>query len=466
MKRVITLLFASFLILSTVITAFCRDNVPPSQNPPGNLPPQAVPQFVVLGFDDQKDKAPMQWVVDMFAGKTNPAGNGQSATFDGTPARVAFYTSTVYLNDKHALHKSAYENGHEMGNHTHTHCTAFTTPESCWKTEIQQCTDSLVSTGIPESAIKGFRTPFLQYNNGTFKAMVSLGFVYDCSIEEGFQPDQKGGDFFWPYTLDNGSPGNKLFAVDWMVPGHTLLESYPGHWEMPCYVTIIPPDEKCAEYGLQPGLRARIANKLDYFDTTDGKITGLDYNLLYEAALDGEEMGAVMCYNLDLFYNGNRAPMDFGLHSNYYNTTDRKAGLEKFVDYALSKPDVRIVPPLKVIEWMRNPVPLHPTGGKENPLSSQSCQKPVVKGLYGNNLHLSVPVAGKYIIALYTLTGREVLSVSRNIPASSYVIVNLNPHKMLSTNSYIVCIIGNGSSIQDKLAHFSPAFFPGGKLIN
>ncbi len=451
MKRVITSLFVSFLIFSAVPSAFCRDNVPPSQNPPGNLPPQAVPQFVVLGFDDQKDKAPMQWVVDLFEGKTNPAGNGQSATFDGTPARAAFYTSTIYLRDKHALHKSAYESGHEMGNHTHTHCTAFATPESCWKNEMQQCTDSLASTGIPRSAIKGFRTPFLQYSNGTFKAMVSLDFVYDCSVEEGFQEDQKGGDFFWPYTLDNGSPGNKLFAVDWLVPGHTLLESYPGFWEMPCYVIVIPPDEKCAEYGLQPGLRKRIGNKLDYFDTTCGKITGLDYNLLYEAALDGEEMGAVLCYNLDLFYDGNRAPMNFGLHSNYYSESDRKSGLEKFVTYALSKPDVRIVPPIKVIEWMRDPVPLHPTGATKTPTSSQSLQEPMVRGLYGNTLQVYIPVSGQYTITLYTVTGREVVSVSSYFLMNNHATVNLNPHNVLSPHTYIVRILGNGCSTQTKL---------------
>lgn len=451
MKRTITSLFVSFLVLITVHTAFCRDNVPPSQNPPGNLHPQIVPQFVVLGFDDQMDKGAMEWVVDMFDGRTNPVGNGQSATFDGTPARAAFYTATVYLSGSEGLHKTAYQNGHEMGNHTHTHVTAFSTPEASWKSEMQQCSDYLAGAGISKSDIEGFRTPFLQYSNATFRAMVSMGFVYDCSVEEGFQFEQKGGDFFWPYTLDNGSPGNKLFAVDWQIPGHTLLESYPGFWEMPCYVIIIPPDEKCEEYGLQPGLRKRIGNKLDYFDTTDAKITGLDYNLLYEAGLDGEEMGSVMCYNLDLFYDGNRAPMNFGLHSNYYSESDRKSGLEKFVTYALSKPDVRIIPPIKVIEWIRNPVPLHPTGVTGTPLSFQSFQEPMVKGLYGNTLHVSIPVSGVYTITLYTMTGKEVMNVSRHFHVSNHAKVNLNAHNVLPTNMYIVRILGNGLSTQAKL---------------
>ena len=36
----------------------------------------------------------------------------------------------------------------------------------------------------------------------------AAGFWYDCSIQEGTDLDQDGTNFFWPYTLDQGSPGH------------------------------------------------------------------------------------------------------------------------------------------------------------------------------------------------------------------------------------------------------------------
>ena len=67
--------------------------------------------------------------------------------------------------------------------------------------------DFSLGPGVTEEDIFGFRTPFLKYNNATFEALQAEGFVYDCSIEEGYQPDHDGTNYYWPYTLDEGSPG-------------------------------------------------------------------------------------------------------------------------------------------------------------------------------------------------------------------------------------------------------------------
>ena len=79
-----------------------------------------------------------------------------------------------------------------------------------WRTEIQGCTDVLTgaAVGARRDEITGFRSPFGQYNAALFPVLKELGFWYDCSIDEGHQPDQDGTNYFWPYTLDNGSPGH------------------------------------------------------------------------------------------------------------------------------------------------------------------------------------------------------------------------------------------------------------------
>ncbi len=65
---------------------------------------------------------------------------------------------------------------------------------------------------------------------------------------------------------------------------------------------------------------------------------------------------------------GNRAPMVFGAHTPVYSVNDevatnatmedRRAALADFINYALTKPDVRIVSMKELLDWLRNPVAL------------------------------------------------------------------------------------------------------------
>lgn len=48
-------LFLSLLAVLQTRQTLCRDNLPPSPNPPGGLRPTQVPQFVILGFDDNSE---------------------------------------------------------------------------------------------------------------------------------------------------------------------------------------------------------------------------------------------------------------------------------------------------------------------------------------------------------------------------------------------------------------------------
>ena len=72
----------------------------------------------------------MTWATDFFKNLKNPPGNGNSATFDGAPVRVTFYSNTTYIADgfvedpvlvKQSWRK-ALTDGHEVA----------TTPTATW----------------------------------------------------------------------------------------------------------------------------------------------------------------------------------------------------------------------------------------------------------------------------------------------------------------------------------------------
>ena len=229
-----------------------------------------------------------------------------------------------------------------------------------WMAEIQPAGDFLISNGVVDK-IFGFRTPYLEYSDGVFTDLKELGYEYDCSIEEGYEDEQDGTNFYFPYTLDNRSPGHTV-QVSWG-EGLEELTDHPGLWELPVYSFIVPPD-----------LRDAMKSRVDWFDTGGGQITGFDYNLWVDAANGGfsmskDEFLATLKYSLDQRLRGNHAPMLFGAHTAYYvdsysastpnaTTAERRAAIEEFLDYAMSKPEVRIVPHKAVLDWMRAPKPM------------------------------------------------------------------------------------------------------------
>ncbi len=334
----------------------------------------------------------MSWSTGFLRGLVNPAGKGNTGTFDGTPVRVSYYLTSTYISTwvsesptfvKRAW-RQALEDGHEIGNHTerHEHGAQFKLDE--WSTEIATANDWLTkpfdaeeSEGTPDASkgigadreqLFGFRTPFLEYNDATLQAVLDAGLLYDCSIEEGWHWEQDGTNYNWPYTLDNGSPGHELL-VEWDETGAKLpITPKPGLWEMPVYPLIVPPDSAAADYGVAPGLRAKIQAVISWFDIDGGKITGFDYNLWVSAALTKAEFLATLKYSFDVRLEGNRAPFMFGAHTDYYsdkytapqNSTaqERREAIEEFVTYVLTKPEVRVVSTKQILDWIRTPVAL------------------------------------------------------------------------------------------------------------
>ena len=104
---------------------------------------------------------------------------------------------------------------------------------------------------------------------------------------------------------------------------------------------------------------------------------GLDWNLLASLPEGGygftkDEYLKTLKYSLDQRLKGNRAPLLFGAHTPFYtaramgddinppNITylEMREVIAEFILYALSKPEVRIVPFNKIRQWCGNPAAL------------------------------------------------------------------------------------------------------------
>jgi hypothetical protein len=386
-----TLLLSASLLTSATVQAYdYSDNQPYSQEPPANLARNKVPLFVSIGFDDnaisgiEGTEYPddgMTWILNFLRNRTNPLGSGNSSTYDGSPVRVTFFNTSNYqeiweIDNPDSVKQSwkqAFNDGHEIGNHTASHPhgnqdgNAF--DFSTWNNEINGAQNSLINgLDISANKISGFRTPFLEYNEQTFKVLTANGLTYDTSIEEGWNSTINGSNFPWPYTLNEGSPGDKLM-VSWGFPNkREAISEHPGLWELGVNPLIIPERH-----------RASIKSRMPWLNTESGKITAFDWNLWVGAAkMTKQETLDTLKHTLDLRLQGNRAPLMIGAHTGNFSSAramsqisvrQRKEVIQEFIDYALSKPDVRIVPFNSIVNWMRSPSALtgQTSGGGETP---------------------------------------------------------------------------------------------------
>jgi len=382
-----------------------------SRSPPGGRTPSTVPQLVAITFDDNFGLASpnatggVRSIVDFYAGRHNPSGTGVASDFDGALIRATFFGASVYMVDSstkvlgghsgedregrnRAAWKSALVAGHEMADHTVNHFNGGSVPisrEACcrprnwniaqWNSEIGTCRAALTD-GLGARDVIGFRAPYLSYNDALYSALTSLGFAYDSSVPNCLGDEEDGTNCSWPYSLDRGSRDTEVLAqkLSEARPPIRLpaIGSHAGLWELPVTTLIVPPDSAAGTYRFKIGLRERVAARAPFpypsiYEPSSGKITGLDYALLIDAGLSGDEMRAILEYNLDLHLSGNRSPLVFVAHSHLYafstpednadtpSESEREArweGLTAFIDYALAKPEVRIVAARDIIEWM------------------------------------------------------------------------------------------------------------------
>ena len=328
------------------------DFMAPSYDPPGGLKAEEVPQFVVLGFDDNRYTDGFKWVLDELAKRQNPAGSGNARTHDGDPLIVSFYytTDSLDMGGDELLEqwKRAVAAGHEVGNHTHTHRALENEGVAWdWVSEIDTANDILASQlGVDKSKIIGFRAPFLQFDNALYDTLSSRDMLYDCSITH-YPVGKEGNDWqflrhIWPYTLDND--------VDTYAGGGFRAGAHPGVWEVPVYTVPRSGDRKTS--ASQP-------------------IAGFDSTAWGTVKESASEYLQQMKWALDLRLEpgDSRAPMTLGVHTDTYSPAqdqaypqasleERRAALTDFIDYALSKPEVRFVSAKQLLQWMSDPKPL------------------------------------------------------------------------------------------------------------
>jgi len=352
-------------------------NFPPCQNPSFSI---TAPQFVTLSFDDNGYGDGIEFIIQTLSRYKNK---------DNSKYKAAFY-----LEGQHGLKKdvqnaikSAYKSNHEIGCHSfsHPHNVDFIKTEngykrksllseSQWRNEIISNLEVLTKPveqngiGIPQKDIQGFRTPYITYNQQIYNILDEYNFLYDASIEEGWTLEEDGSNNFWPYTLDNISPGEAFRNKQEQEP---FISKHCGLWILPLYTLIIPPDNLCKKYGTTEGARQRAKQHKDNFNITDGKISGMDWNFWFDFYMSKEDAAATMKYTFDLRYNGNRCPFTIGLHSDIYSdnydlneakkydskllTTTAKQRREAFIDfleYISTKEDCRVVKPVELIDWI------------------------------------------------------------------------------------------------------------------
>ena len=85
--------------------------------------------------------------------------------------------------------------------------------------------------GIPMSAIRGFRAPYLNFSAQTLQLLHEAQFLYDSSASSAIPVTDPNTDAYWPYTLDYGM-ANDCLVVNDICKGEPKL---PGIWEAPMY---------------------------------------------------------------------------------------------------------------------------------------------------------------------------------------------------------------------------------------
>jgi len=305
MKR-FSIVLGLLSLLSSVHSYTCDPNSckPPSctcasPSPPGGIDPKDAPQFVILSYDDAVNGDTFPITNKMYKGLAHS---------NGCPVVATHFVQNLYTN--YHLVQQLYAQGDEIALHTFAHT------EKASQNEIDSGRKAINAfAGIPKNDIKGFRAPFLSYDDSLIQTVQNLGLTYDSSAPTVIE------NASWPYTLDNGfyddvdCQTNKVCGA---------MSPHNGLWEIPLYSTFYPNN-------VPP-----VSMDQDY---NNGKL------------LD------ILKDNFNYRYNGNRQPMAIAVHAVHCIEPEAKVNLYRdFIKWAIGKKDVYFVTYSQLIEYMKNPV--------------------------------------------------------------------------------------------------------------
>jgi peptidoglycan/xylan/chitin deacetylase (PgdA/CDA1 family) len=245
---------------------------------------------------------------------------------------MTYFTSLNFTN--YTLVTDWFVAGNEIADHTMTHVG---------EPPAEEINGNLIAlnalAGIPLTAIRGFRAPFLNYTADTLNLLQAAQFTYDSSATSSIPVTDPQTDAYWPYTLDNGL-ANDCLNIPGICKGEPKI---PGFWEIPMYA---------------------------FFDNL-----GINGPHLMDPWLDPANGGtkvndsATLQYMQNTFnahYNGNRQPIGLYTHPIHLSTTYPGVNpsnstiqmINTFLDWAQEQSDVWIVSNGQVLDWVRNPTPL------------------------------------------------------------------------------------------------------------
>ncbi|KAI9178851.1 hypothetical protein H9P43_005513 [Blastocladiella emersonii ATCC 22665] len=279
-----------------------------STSPPGGLAASEVPQFVTLTIDDAVNAVVYDLPLQAMRGIRGS---------DGCPIKATYYVSAQWT-DYHSL-QTLHGLGHEIAGHTFSH--SFPTVKEI--SAMREATEAF--GGIPQSSIRGFRAPFLNYSLESLTNLKALGFDYDNSMTL----DNAGASTIWPFTFDYGVPiscatGDCTGAVPTAANPNPTWRA-PGLWEIPMYNLV----------------------------AADGVPWSMD------PAVNTTELVAMLRAGFQAHYTGNRAPFGVYLHSAYLLADPaRVTVVNEFLAEIMDTDGVHFVTNAQLLAWLRNPVPL------------------------------------------------------------------------------------------------------------
>ncbi len=235
----------------------------------------------------------------------------------GCNLKATFFVSIEGTNTKCKYVQGLRQGGHEIATHTLNHIGL---PNM---TQIKGAVDWLSDEcGVPAEEMRGFRTPFLNWDDSTLQNLHQLGFLYDSSIGPvDHVANQRGRNHTWPFTLEQ--PNIDQFQT---VKPSVQISPAPGLWEIPMWSLY------------DANNQAEIP--MDYPNPKGGNAVITD--LIHPNFLKR--------------YNGNRAPLGLFFHASWLvaNGDVFAAWIQEIMD---TYEDVFFVTSYEILQWMQNPVP-------------------------------------------------------------------------------------------------------------
>jgi len=244
----------------------------------------------------------------VFEGRKNP---------NNCPIHGTFFIAHEYSN--YQLIQQLHHDGHEIGTYSISHRKNFEDLSyEDWVQEQIGMREILQNfANVSKDDILGMRAPHLKPGYNTqFEVLADYGYVWDSSAAV---PPIKVP--IWPYTLDYAIPHECR-------SGTCPTRSFPGIWEFPLNSHYT----ESFEGGFCPYMDQCVLQNLDENDV---------FEWLQE--------------DFSRYYDGNRAPYTMAFHTSWFQQKSLVKGLNLFLDWLETKPDVWFLTHTQALYWITEP---------------------------------------------------------------------------------------------------------------